>query len=332
MLLWFHIANKRDIHVGQMKSPSGNLQKPFHGWRWVLPAAILLLIIALSSYFSLANAGIKKLLAYRGKWIATEKHLVERNGEYEIFDITLRDDRKTWVSFLLQQPSDTTRKFPTVVILGGVDIGKETLQYVGDPGEVIIAALGYPYDLSRVTGWWSGLREAGRMREAAFRTVAGAALANDFLWQQANVDTSRVILLGYSFGAPFVPAVMHLDVRYKVAAILYGGGRIDKLVGHNLETGLRPLNNLLGEIAGFMLAPIEPHRHIKYISPRPLVMIQGKYDEFMPPQLAQELFDRAGDPKELLWLETEHMMPWKQEVINNVVAALRRWLERNGYL
>lgn len=302
-------------------------------WKWIIPATFsLFAAIGVVSYFSLASAGTEKLLAYRGKWIATERRLVERAGEYEIHDLTLRDDRQTWVSFLLQQPTDTTRKFPAVVILGGVDIGKETLQYIGDPGQVMIAALGYPYDLSRVTGWWAGIREAGKMREAAFRTVAGALLVNDFLWQQENVDTNRVILAGYSFGAPFVPAVMRLDRRYKVAAFLYGGGRINKLVGHNLDTGFRPLDGLLGEGVGLLLAPLEPHRHIKYISPRPLIMIQGQHDEFMPPHLAQELFNRAGQPKEIIWLETEHMMPWKKEVINQVVAMLRQRLESKGYI
>jgi fermentation-respiration switch protein FrsA (DUF1100 family) len=310
-------------------------------WKWIIPATIsLLAVIGVASYFSLAAAGTEKLLAYRGKWIATERHFVERTANYEIHDLTLRDDCQTRVSFLLQQPrpvgtfepADTTRKFPAVVILGGVDIGKETLQYVGDPGEVIVVALGYPYDLSRVISWWAGIREAGKMREAAFRTVAGTLLVNDFLWQQENVDTTRVILVGYSFGAPFVPVVMRLDPRYKIAAFLYGGGRINKLVGHNLDTGFRPLDRLLGEAVGLLLAPIEPHRHIKYISPRPLVMIQGKQDEFMPPPLAQELFNRADKPKELIWLETEHMMPWKKEVIDKVVMTLRRWLEKNGHL
>ncbi len=286
----------------------------------------------LASYFSLAAAGTEKLLAYRGKWIATEQRPVERNRDYEICDVTLRDVRQTWVSFLLQQPADTAGKFPAVVILGGVDIGKETLHYLGDPGRVIVAALGYPYDLSRVTGWWAGLREAGKMREAAFRTVAGALLVNDFLWQQENVDTNRVILVGYSFGAPFVPAVMHLDRRYKVAAFLYGGGRINQLVGNNLDTGFRPLDRLLGAAAGLLLAPIEPHRYIKSISPRPLIMIQGRHDEFMPPALAQELFARAGEPKEIIWLETAHLMPWRKEVINQVVRTLREWLEKKGYL
>jgi fermentation-respiration switch protein FrsA (DUF1100 family) len=317
-----------DVKMQSQKPPSS-----FSTRTWIVFTAVSLFAVVIgASYFSFANAGTEKLLAYRGKWIETAQRIVERNDSCEIYDVTLHDDRKTSVSFLLQQPAEASRKFPAVVILGGVDIGKETLRYLGDPGEVIIAALAYPYDLSRVTSWWAGIRETGRMREAAFRTVAGAALVNDFLWQRANVDTHRVILAGYSFGAPFVPAVMRLDRRYKVAAFLYGGGRINKLVGQNLDTGFGPLDSFLGDAVGLLLAPIEPHRHVAYISPRPFVMIQGKYDEFMPPHLAQELFDRAGEPKELIWLETEHMMPWKRELIDRVVLTLRQWLEKNGYL
>jgi dienelactone hydrolase len=162
--------------------------------------------------------------------------------------------------------------------------------------------------------------------------VAGAALVNDFLWQYANVDTHRVILVGYSFGAPFVPAVMRLDPRYKVAAFIYGGGRINKLISHNLDTGVGLINRIGGEAAGVLLSPLEPHRHIRYVSPRPFVMIQGKYDELMPPRFAQELFDRASAPKEIIWLETAHIMPWKKDVIDLVIKTLRQWLEKHGYL
>lgn len=271
------------------------------------------------------------LLSYRGALSEIDLHHRVWNRNVFVDDLTLRDNRGTFVNFLLHQPADSTRRYPAVVILGGVDIGKETLRYIDDKGEVIVAALAYPYDLNRVTGWWSGIREIGAMREAAFRTVSGALLVADFL-SLKNVDTSRVILVGYSFGAPFLPAVMHLDRRYKVAAMLYGGGRLDELIGHNLDTGFKPLNRIAGAVAGSLLAPMEPLRHIKAISPRPLIMIQGAYDEFMPPHLAQELFEHAEEPKEIIWLETGHMMPWKKEIINQVIITLRKWLEQTGHL
>jgi len=300
--------------------------------RWLGTGIVsLAAVAAISMALQARQAPRTVLLSYRG--VLQEIGLQHREWQEKVFidDLTLRDDRGTFVSFLLHQPADSTRRYPAVVILGGVDIGKETLQYIDDRGEVIIAALAYPYDLNRVSGWWSGIREIGAMRQAAFRTVAGAMLVTDFLHQK-NVDTSRVILVGYSFGAPFVPAVMSLDQRYKVAAILYGGGRLNELIGHNLNTGFSFVDRAAGAVAGNLLAPIEPLRHIKAISPRPLIMIEGKYDEFMPPHLAQELFDHAEEPKDLIWLDTEHMMPWKKELINRIVATLRAELVKRKYL
>lgn len=273
---------------------------------------------------------LEALQSYRGELAEINHHCRESNSKTIVEDVTLRDDRGGQVNFLLHQPRKAGR-YPAVVILGGIEMGKDTLRYIDNDGGVIIAAVGYPPDLAKATGWWSALTGVGAIREAAFRTVTGASLVADFL-QAKNIDTSRLILVGYSFGAPFVPAVMHLDERFKIAAVLYGGGRLSKLIGHNLKTGYKLLDRAAGVVAGALLAPIEPFNHVKAVSPRQLLMIQGKNDDQMPPHLAQELFDHAEEPKEILWLETGHMDRQKIEVNNQIVKALREWLEKKNYL
>jgi uncharacterized protein len=41
-----------------------------------------------------------------------------------------------------------------------------------------------------------------------------------------------------------------------------------------------------------------------FISPTPLLVVHGRTDAFCAPELAQQAFDRAGEPKEILWLDT----------------------------
>jgi hypothetical protein len=41
-----------------------------------------------------------------------------------------------------------------------------------------------------------------------------------------------------------------------------------------------------------------------FISPTPFLVVHGRTDAFCSPEGAQSVFDRAGDPKELLWLDT----------------------------
>jgi hypothetical protein len=59
----------------------------------------------------------------------------------------------------------------------------------------------------------------------------------------------------------------------------------------SVESQLRMMTTNLMEAADF-------------ISPTPLLIVHGRVDDFCSPLLAQEAFDRAGEPKEILWLDT----------------------------
>ena len=40
------------------------------------------------------------------------------------------------------------------------------------------------------------------------------------------------------------------------------------------------------------------------ISPTPLLLVHGRKDEYTTPEQAAAAFDRAGDPRKLVWLDT----------------------------
>ncbi|MFD4181511.1 alpha/beta hydrolase [Rhodococcus sp. NPDC058514] len=42
------------------------------------------------------------------------------------------------------------------------------------------------------------------------------------------------------------------------------------------------------------------------ISPTPLLVVHGVTDEFCSPEGAQAVYDRAGEPKKLVWLPTSN--------------------------
>jgi hypothetical protein len=42
----------------------------------------------------------------------------------------------------------------------------------------------------------------------------------------------------------------------------------------------------------------------EFISPTPLLVVHGRTDDYCSPDGAQEVYERAGDPKEILWLDT----------------------------
>lgn len=44
----------------------------------------------------------------------------------------------------------------------------------------------------------------------------------------------------------------------------------------------------------------------RFLSPTPLLLVHGRTDAYCTPEGAQAVYDRAGDPKELVWLDTSN--------------------------
>jgi uncharacterized protein len=68
------------------------------------------------------------------------------------------------------------------------------------------------------------------------------------------------------------------------------------------------------------------------VAPRPLLIVHGTTDVLLPPRYAHEVYDRAGEPKELHWIETSNHVelydqaPFVPEAIAKVIDWLRAHL------
>jgi fermentation-respiration switch protein FrsA (DUF1100 family) len=300
--------------------------------RWLLFALLVPLLLLVLAVGSWSRQHRDFLLRQKGRLTQVDTLSVTTADSFTRVEIRLEDDRRNWIEFLARAPQQPDHLLPAIVILGGVDIGKATLDYIqaGDP--ILLIALDYPYPVESLSSIWDVVRKTPELRRAVFRTVAGALLVADYLEARGDVDTSRVTLVGYSFGAPLVPVIMSLDQRYRAAAIVYGGGDIGSLIGNNIETGFGWLNRAIGSVAGLLLTPVEPMRYVADISPRPLLMMNGTRDTMMPPQNARLLYAAAREPKQMIWIDSTHMMPWKTELIQEIVRNLREWLQEQDLL
>jgi fermentation-respiration switch protein FrsA (DUF1100 family) len=69
------------------------------------------------------------------------------------------------------------------------------------------------------------------------------------------------------------------------------------------------------------------------VAPRPLLVIHGTTDVLLPPRYAQEVFDRAGEPKQLHWIETSNHVelydqaPFVPEAVDTLLGWLGEHLE-----
>jgi uncharacterized protein len=67
------------------------------------------------------------------------------------------------------------------------------------------------------------------------------------------------------------------------------------------------------------------------VAPRPLLVVHGTTDVLLPPRYAQEVYDHAGEPKQLQWIETtNHVELYDQApYVPQAVDYLVGWLDEH---
>jgi fermentation-respiration switch protein FrsA (DUF1100 family) len=65
----------------------------------------------------------------------------------------------------------------------------------------------------------------------------------------------------------------------------------------------------VAEEARMPLESASPSNYVGHISPRPLLMINGKQDTTVPEAAARRLHDAAKEPKQVIWADAGHGLP-----------------------
>ena len=239
----------------------------------------------------------------------------------------------TVVNGLLTPSSRSTAggRYPAVILLGGKATGKYAVDYALGIRNIVLVAPDYPYEPRASYTVTEFLGDVPAIRQAILDMFPSVMLVMDYLHSRSDVDTTKIVLLGYSFGAPFIPAIAASDRRASVAAIVYGGGGMRTLIRHNVRRYRGALESeLVGSASALLLRPVEPLRYVQDIAPMPLVMINGTEDEQIPRQNTMALFERAGEPKTLVWIESGHVHPRNVDLTQKIIASLSSELERLG--
>jgi fermentation-respiration switch protein FrsA (DUF1100 family) len=72
--------------------------------------------------------------------------------------------------------------------------------------------------------------------------------------------------------------------------------------------------------------------YARHVSPTPLLIIHGKNDKYCLPKFAQEVYDLADEPKEILWLDTSNHIDLydNEKYVGPAISKIVEWF--NKYL
>jgi dipeptidyl aminopeptidase/acylaminoacyl peptidase len=126
--------------------------------------------------------------------------------------------------------------------------------------------------------------------------------AIDWTATQPDVDPERIGALGFSMGGYIVAQVASFDTRLRAVAIAGTPSDADEQTRHEYRRW-GPISQLpalwASRQAGMRLDILQPRDVVPAIAPRPVLVIGGTGDDLVPPYMARELYDAAGEPKEL---------------------------------
>ncbi|HEX6927114.1 MAG TPA: hypothetical protein VF167_16945 [Longimicrobiaceae bacterium] len=269
------------------------------------------------------------------------QELVQADSSERLFSVVFANTRGDTVQAYLRLPTGERMaggKVPGVVLVAGRETGRQAASVIPGPLEVAVLAVEYPevfpegLDLGTLLQRLPGIRRSASAMPGILR---GAAR---FLAGMPEVDSARIALVGVSFGVPFATPA-GADSIFRGVALHFGGGGLPLLFRTNLPVRNRLLRGLTAGFLAWYFRELEPARHVGRISPTPLLLINGLYDQQVPREAALRLARAAGPPVRQIWLPEDHLMPDELEVMRELADStlshfpfLRREAPRTGVM
>lgn len=239
------------------------------------------------------------------------------------------------VEAYLSLPADSAnRPLPVILILGGLEIGLKNFRMIDHPGRNAIVIYRYPYSPHY---WYDGtaISQLPVIRSAVLRVPAQVVTLAGWLGEQVWADKNRVTILGYSFGALFIPAVYRLAGEWHVplrpGVMAYGGAGLFDLFKTNLKKVNQPWKSALSWLAATAIYPAEPALHLPHLQ-NEFLIINGNQDHQIPKSSWTKLHQLTPQPKTIILLDEGHMHPRKPELTKKLVDISRGWLLDRGVI
>jgi dienelactone hydrolase len=275
--------------------------------------AVVVLAIGTAGSLWLARDPEPRMLERRSGLAGVTEGPVVREGNHELRDVKLRAESGIEVELTVKRrvaDGTTHARRPIALVLGGHRTARSAVKFIPDAGDMIVAALSYPYAGEPRPDAIEFVQDIPNIRQAFLDTPPAIMLALDYLLAQPDVDPGRVELVGVSLGGPFVTIAAALDERISRVWVVHGsaGSYRPLEVSMRREIPVPGLRHAAAALSALIINPsMAPENWVHRVAPRPFMMVNARDDERMPRELVERLFENAKEPKSIVWLPGGHV-------------------------
>ncbi|MEW6202443.1 MAG: alpha/beta fold hydrolase [bacterium] len=263
----------------------------------------------------------------QARWRFDEFYKYDKDQPFNLKEILLRETDKyklyRWafdsvhskrVTALFLAPKGIKDRAPVILILHGYMGRKEdvisSLDIVSSAGYACLALDAEYHGERSVTGKDLYSKLGYSSRDGIIQTVLDFRRAVDILEMRPEIDPARIGYIGASMGGVFGGVIAAVDQRIRAATLVVGGADWAYLARASVVSDalglLRGENRIIPKDFGVVIAPADPINWAHNISPRPVLMLNAKYDILVNPLSNKKLFARLNEPKMIVWFAEGH--------------------------
>ena len=250
--------------------------------------------------------------------------LVQSNTQFDLYATTYHSVHEARVTGLLTIPRSGKPPYPVIIFLHGIKDDKTAdymqlgHQFLVDSGYAVLRIDGanhgdrkiheHKYDFVKGNRFWT--------REMLTQTVFDLRRGIDFLETREEINPDRIGYLGISLGGMIGTIFCGVDKRIKVPVIALAGGGLQFVFKFDAFTS---------DVKNY-ISIIDPLNFVGAIAPRPLLMINAENDEVVPPISSKLLYEKAGEPKKIIWYPTRHREVPQDDVYPQAIRWFKLYL------
>jgi dienelactone hydrolase len=242
----------------------------------------------------------------------------------------------------VRRPADVSGPYPAILLFGGFQTGERAIELFDPDVPVLLATFDYPFRPPGKLSFPGSLRLVPEAREAIQDTLLGIkALAR---WAAEQPGVSGVVLVGASFGAPFVSAVAAELPEARALILAHGFGNVPLAITHRLAGRLearfgRP-GRWLAWLAGHGLwwlasAPSPDKGLTRLREDQAALLLTAGNDDLLPAGSIEALRASLGRSK-ARWAERvlpgQHVRPGEEGIVATLLEESILWMRSEGIL